>query len=206
MGKKKRKKRRKLNYTKAEFQQIFCSKCMLCPSKTDPTFCFEQVYKQNPKLFVRVIFNRLIQLNKWIFESGEADIKGFDESIEYIFKNAFCSSGFCGGKHHNGCEMITGCLMAFRAQMRGKPKINLNMAAPQGKKNKKKNKKNRYVAKAYPTFFCNEPFKSEIEVLLNEDNNFKQNKATKSTGLPKEFISGAAASSESQIPGSPGRW
>lgn len=205
MGKKSKKKRRKLNYTKSEFQQIFCNKCMLCPANTDPTFCYEQVYKQNSKLFVRVIFNRLIQLNKWLFESDNSEIKGFDESIEYIFKNAFCSSGFCGKKYPSGCEMITGCLMAFRAQMKGGPKINISMSAPQGRKTKK-DKKTRYVAKPYPTFFCNEPFKSEIEVLLNEDNNIKQNKVAKPTGLSEEFVSGAAASGESQIPGSPGRW
>jgi hypothetical protein len=162
------------------------------------------VYKQNPKLFVRVIFNRLIQLNKWLFESDSSEVKGFDESIEYIFNNAFCSSGFCGRKYPSGCEMITGCLMAFRAQMRGGPKINLSV--PQGRKNKKDKQKSRYVAKPYPTFFCNEPFKSEIEVLLNEDNYIKQNKVTKPTGLSEEFVSGAAASGESQIPGSPGRW
>ena len=95
--------------------------------------------------------------------------------------------------------------MAFRAQMKGGPKINISMSAPQGRKTKK-DKKTRYVAKPYPTFFCNEPFKSEIEVLLNEDNNIKQNKVAKPTGLSEEFVSGAAASGESQIPGSPGRW
>lgn len=191
MGRKKNKKRRKLNYTKSEFTSLFCSKCMLCAAGTDPTFCFEQVYKQNPKLFVKVIFKHLQDLSTWLFDSGQDVVIGFDDSIEYIFKHAFCSSGFCGKKYPNGCDMIVGCLTAFRSQMKGGPKVTLDMSAPQGKrqKNKKNKKKERYVAKPYPTFFCNEPFKTEIEKFINEDNNSKQDKVTEPPALPEESAS-----------------
>lgn len=212
MGKASRKKklrRRKLKYNKSEFIGIFCSKCMLCPRGSEPSFCFEQVYKKNPKLFVQVIFNHLLELTGWVFDSHQDFLKDVDDINTYIFKHAFCSSGICGKKYPNGCEMQLGCLAAFKAQVSGEEKVKITTAVGVTGKKKKKLKrkhKQRYVAKPYPTFFCNEPFKSEIEGLLNEDNDKQQDKAAESSGLPEASASGTVEGGEPQVPGGPGRW
>lgn len=188
--------------------QIFCSKCLLCPSGSNPTFCYEQVYKKQPKLFVKVIFQRLLQLMTWIFDSQQDMFTEPGDINKYILNHAFCSSGLCGKKWKSGCEQMPGCLTAFTAQIEGKDTIKVTAAVGNKgkKKNKKYKKKQRYVAKAYPTFFCNEPFKSEIEAILNEDNDKQQDKTAGSPGLNEAAISGAAESSQPEVPGGPGRW
>lgn len=181
---------------------ICCSKCMLCKVGTDPTFCYEQIYKKEPKLFIKTIFRRLLEMNKWLLNQSQGGKKEYEEELEYIFKNSFCKDGFCNDGVYGQCKKTANCLLAFKSQLTSGPRINVRVrntnyeAKP--KKSKKEKRKDRFVAKPYPTFFCNEPFKTEVEgLLINEDYDIKQNKDTGSARADEKSTGGEVACCQS---------
>jgi hypothetical protein len=192
MSKKSKLKRKKYQYTKYEFIQAVCSKCGLCKSPIEPGFCFDCVYKDNPKKFTKVILEQLFDVRHWLSNVGYSSISTCpDESVQYILQNIFCDSDFCGKSPGEGeqCKAIAGCLHAFRKQIKGLNndlavfddvcKTILNSADKDGNvlsyqnfKSKKK-QKYKYVVNVIPrtaTFFCNETFRKEIGEILDGNN------------------------------------
>ncbi len=199
MSKKSKLKRKKYQYSKHEFIQAVCGKCGLCKSPINPEFCYESVYKDNPKTFTKVVLKQLFDTRHWLLSAGHPSIATCpDENIQYILETVFCASDFCGKLPEEGqeCKAITGCLYTFRRQIKGLDKnidifdnvckvitgntpANSNVINYQDFKNKKKQKqKYKYVVSQprTPTFFCNENFKKEIGEILDGDNYREQDK------------------------------
>jgi len=157
--------RKRYKYTKAEFINICCEKCGLCPLGTSPDLCYSELYLMQPKKFIKVVFKNLLRIRKLSDKNGYIRLYTENndiEYLEYLFRNAFCSANLCGKYNINKqCENIIGCITAFRRQVKGynspehfdiyKPG---SSKIPKQKK-KKKRKEQRYVAKPYPTFFTN---------------------------------------------------
>lgn len=205
MGKRSKNKRRKLKYTKEEFQEIICNQCGLCGVGTDPVYCYGEVYKKNPKLFTKTIFKNLIEIKRWLINVGRANPSlCSDEDLKYIFHMSFCGSNFCECKPKRGdaCGHLPECLNAFKKQLKD-PSSNVYPIANyrgRNKKKKQKNKKankNRYVPQPYPTFFCNESMEPEVRRVVNAYYAKQQNSSPKSAGDSKEHGGGQDAGSES---------
>lgn len=201
MSKKSKLKRKKYQYTKHEFVQAICDKCSLCKPPTNPEFCYEGVYKDNPKEFTKLILEQLLDIRRWLSNAGYPCIIACpDEYIQYVLQTVFCSSNFCGKLPEEGktCKALAGCLHVFRRQIKGLDKdtaifddvcnsILGNVSVPnnvinyQDFKNKKKQKqKYKYavtIQPRTPTFFCNENFKKEIGEILDGNNYREQDKA-----------------------------
>ena len=182
MGKKSKDKRKKLKYTKTEFQQIVCAKCRLCSSGTTPEFCYGEVYIANPKKFISIIFKNLLEIRTLASKISDVDpIFLSDEDIEYIFTTSFCSSNYCDqNKIENGvCSYLPGCLSVFRKQL--KPQTEGKLIISSRRKMSKKERRQarvkqaqssgnvvtRYVPHPYPTFFCNESMKEEVRRIVD---------------------------------------
>ena len=200
MSKKSKLKRKKYQYTKHEFVQAICEKCGLCKSPITPEFCYEGVYKDNPKKFTKMILEQLLNVRHWLTNAGHTSITTCpDDWIQYLLQTVFCSSDFCGKLPEEGqsCKAIAGCLHTFRRQIKGLDKNlaifdgtcnnilgnifvpNNNVINYQDFKNKKKQKqKYKYVVQQprTPTFFCNENFKKEIGEILDGNNYREQDK------------------------------
>jgi hypothetical protein len=191
MSKKSKLKRKKYQYTKHEFIQAVCSKCGLCKPPITSEFCYDGVYKDEPKKFTKVILEQLFDIRHWLSNAGYPDIALCpDESIQFILQTIFCGSDFCGKSPEEGqqCKAIAGCLHAFRKQIKG---LNNNMAIFKdacdnilGNSNNvidfrdfkhKKKQKQKYnyvvaVVERKPTFFCNDGFRKEIGEILDGNN------------------------------------
>lgn len=169
MGKKSRKKF-KYRYTKSEFKDIVCAHCGLCPKNTDPAFCFDEVYKKSPKLFMNTIYGKLVQ-HRWPIPS---DFDEVDDRVENFFKKTFCDSNICEyNKYNDGvCKQLEACVTKFNAQLQSGSAISLSK--PTKTKKKKGKKKPRYVVAPYPTFFCSDGFETKVREILNGNDNKKQ--------------------------------
>jgi hypothetical protein len=188
MGKKSRRKgtKRKYTYTKAEFMDIICPQCGLCAEGTEPFFCYDEVYKTNPKLFVRNIFRKLITETLPVAISSGI-LAEDDDDLEELFREIFCKSNFC--KEYtpldDNCPYIAGCMAAFRNQLNPGMIISISEVRNQqrrgGKKGKNKNK-GRYVPVAYPSFFCNDEFRPEVNRILYGDSAEQQGEGEEPTG------------------------
>ncbi len=157
--------RRKYKYTMHEFKDIVCSQCAICDIKTTPDFCYTEVYKTNPKLFMRVIFNKLVLNNKVNFTDSEL--------VEFV-QDVFCNSNFCkeGIYTNDVCEFTSGCVAVFKKQMYETTDSSLPKQQKKSKYSRKK--KNRYVPVPYPTFFCNKEFMSEVKRIIDGNTAKKQ--------------------------------
>lgn len=161
--------RKRYKYTRAEFINICCEKCGLCPPGTSPDLCYSELYLLQPKKFIKVVFRNLLEIRKLADKNGYIYLYTENsnvEYIEYLFRNAFCSANLCGKYSvDKQCENIIGCIAAFRRQVKGytsqmiEPydayRPILPIPTKQKKKKKNKKKKQRYVVKPYPTFFTN---------------------------------------------------
>jgi hypothetical protein len=170
--------RDKYQYTKNEFIKVICNKCGLCKSTVNPEFCYESVYKDNPKKTIKVILEQLIEMRNWLINSGYTINTCPDEHIRYILQTIFCASDFCGQlpKDDHQCKNIDGCLYAFRHQIKNTNANNLIIFNNKCNKildfNKFKTKQKKKIKKIVhlPTFFCNSSFKKEIGEILDGDN------------------------------------
>ena len=205
MGRKSKKKRQKLKYTKEEFQNIICEQCKLCAPGTDPVYCYEGVYKKNPKLFTKTIFRNLIEIKRWLINVGRANpALCSDEDLKYIFTMSFCGSNFCGEKTVRGqtCDRLLECVSSFKKQLSA-PGSNVYPLADYRGRSKKKNrknkkaKKNRYVPQPYPTFFCNERMEPEVRRVVDAYYAKQQDKDSKSARDSKEHDGGQNEGGES---------
>jgi len=182
MARKKQKQKQK--YTKDEFADIVCPKCALCVEDR-PNFCYV-MYKKNTARFFEYSYPKLIKAAYWPHSKNKS---------KRLFKKIFCGSGICGKKRKKGkrCQDLNSCMinfypaaLAFVQAGRG---IDTDVTKVLGfvgksKLRKKKRKKSKFIAAAYPTFFCsdNEEWKKEIrEALYGEDKNEEQAGNSKST-------------------------
>jgi hypothetical protein len=176
---KKSKNKKRYRFSKQEFVEIVCSKCRICQNDTDPIFCFSEVYKDKPKIFINNIFPKLVDFQRELIEYyGYPNISYCeDDDINKIVKECFCKSNYCkkGIISTENCDYIAGCIFNFRKQIMPSNSIvgfvgNLLSSTKIKKKEKAKwkKKKARYVPEPYPTMFCNEGFKGEIMKILEE--------------------------------------
>lgn len=157
MSKRKRK-NKQTKYNKKTFKNTVCSNCGLCESNATPDFCYT-FYKDDPERFMSYIFRKLTALHHWPQTFGV-----YISDIENdLFKQIFCESNICDNDIKEGeeCPSLNNCIFEHRKQIYlngfdayGFPR---NQSTPfiTGKKGKKRKKKEKYIAKPYPTFFCN---------------------------------------------------
>lgn len=215
-GKRKNKnKNRKFNQT--QFVNVFCNGCLLCGQKPDhkPSFCYSELYRHEPNAFRDGPYKNLLQAAKFYFNTG----KKLDDISVPMFKNLFCHTGICynGSKTQGGtCTHHTDCYSMFRAQLglatnkwvfdsqdsiepavQGDNKKGTKYSCMR----KRKGKKSRYVAQAYPSSFSsdNQDFKDEIQRILYGDNSKQQDKDKESTKRDSGSADRNAESGQSQV-------
>lgn len=192
-GKKRRQKQKakriSRNYTKKEFSEVFCQTCLICSDRCD--FCYNSLYKHDPKPFIYRVFNNLIDIH--------ATYQGMGKSIKSLsveqFENVVCRSGICFDEDvyaSASCDLTNECYKTFMTQVgvENPPLIHEansnNLILFKAKKistkyvtayrKKKKKKKARQVYASYPTFFSrdNAEFQAAIKRILYGDNDIQQ--------------------------------
>ncbi|RLF88022.1 hypothetical protein DRN34_00365 [Thermococci archaeon] len=208
MGKRKGRKRKKKNkhkFSKVEFREIVCAKCKLC--ETDEArmhnfFCYNQIYKLNPKRFIKITFPKILEVTTWIENSANPASQRSDDNLMYLMRHIFCESGVCGREFTswdelNRCEYEEDCFLSFRNQLNGELKTSPKLIAEQNRRRKRsKKKKRRVVVQPYPTFICNPEFIDEIREILGDGNttieqNSSEKRAIGDTGVVNKHTEGA---------------
>jgi len=209
MGKRKGRKKKRKNkhkYSKVQFREIVCGKCVLCESdeaRMNNFFCYNQIYNLNPKRFIKATFPRILEVTGWIKDTAQPASQRSDDNLMYLMRHIFCETGVCGREFtswddRNRCEYEEDCFLSFKNQLIGELKSSPKLVTEQSrrrKKNKKK-KKNRVVVKPYPTFICNPGFVEEIREILGDGNttieqNSSEKRAISDTGVVNKHIEGA---------------
>lgn len=156
MGKKKKKKknRRKL-YNKKEFVNIFCNNCGICEG--DPTFCYNDVYRQFPHLFLTKVSKNIQEVRDWNkLKRMEGTSMFFDPGqFKYAFCHGLAEQQACGIDVVN-CEHFGTCYELFKSQFFGKKQSKLSL-----RRKKKATKAKKYIAKPYPTLLISKDEKWE---------------------------------------------
>lgn len=144
---KKRAKQRRKQYNKKEFMSIFCSNCGLC---NNSLFCYNKIYKKDPKTFLEHCFKQLTKISWW---PSNTDYNSVGTTTEILkFQQIFCSANVCKNvckitlKQETCCPHIFKCIAEFRSTD--------NNTLINKKKKRKKNKK--YICEPYVTFFNND--------------------------------------------------
>ena len=86
----------KKKFSKEEFVEEICmNKCFVCyGSDLEPTFCYNQLYRKNAKLFINSVMPNLI--NHWQeLVRLQNNIKTADEQMLQLFRKIFCNSNIC---------------------------------------------------------------------------------------------------------------
>jgi len=210
MGKKSKKKRKKVRYNKTDFANILCKRCAICDPGTDPGFCYDQMYKTHHEKFTHNCYTKLLKANYLDDTTVLMSMSNFSKE----FADVFCASGICdtdkvvipkdssihfGGMIH--CVHIWDCIKAFHYQM-NYAGVNMPFNGPhpekkskkQLRKEKRKQFREKYICKPYPTFFSNDKtyWDKKIRKVLydiqedeiiykNEDNYSEQDKDKGST-------------------------
>jgi hypothetical protein len=165
MGKKKNKKGKRKRYNKKEFVGIVCNQCCLC-SATEPSYCYEIAYKEDPDMFMSNVFPGLINYRSWLDKNNISSL--FMQTNH--FREVFCHSGICGADSKAVCVRISDCYNAFRQQT----------SSVAVKDRRKLRKEGQKIFEPYPTFFISEDegFRKEIEEILSDgDRNIEQNRS-----------------------------
>jgi len=193
MGKKSRRKNKKIkkNMNKEEFRKIICSQCRICHTNSSLDFCYESMYKANPKTFIKFCYKRLRNIKDWYILGGEGEDYSSTEQLR-VFEKIFCGSGICHAwrvdytiaspRRCGTCRYSFGCFLEFSNQKKGKDpegfckrkKLKRVPGAAKYTKAKRKNKKaERYVCEPYPTFFTNdnEAWKAHVKGVIDGSNN-----------------------------------
>lgn len=192
MGKKKKKNKKiKKNYNQKEFVEVFCQTCLICQQDVKPLFCYNGLYRHEPKPFISKVFNNLIDIHA-SYQAIGSSMKAM--SVEQ-FQNIVCRTGICfdGDCYASAsCDQRDTCYKDFMTQQ-GIPNPGLIMESnvadliefknnkprkgfiSYGKKKKHRNKR-RYVCTPYATFFSREnaDFQAEIRRILYGDNDQQQ--------------------------------
>jgi hypothetical protein len=209
MGKKKKKKNKKSRpYNKKQFVEIFCQSCKLCDVGKDPSFCYIELYKHEPKKFVKFVWENLRDISSYMRTMG----KPYSSMSIEQFQNIFCITGLCtNGNSEEGlaCERVRDCYEMFRAQMGALSGVtihqNVNTVRPaikkgkQSKAQRRRNQKRRYVCSAYPTVIISKDpkFQETVKKILYGDNDNKQDKDQKSTSSSEGSASGRSETGKS---------
>lgn len=180
MGKNKKKKKNKKRtfYNKKEFVNIFCAKCSVCIG--NPTFCYDNIYKSSPHLFLTKVHEALIEVKEWNSKRGGGLVFSPGQ-----FRYAVCNNiakDICGDENFaTNCKHLETCYKEFKKQILGHGGRDLLIHRRKiNKKKKRAKKKNKYIVKAYPTAFMsdNENWKKVIKrILIDGDDDKEQNKA-----------------------------
>jgi hypothetical protein len=196
MARKGKNKRKQKKYSKKQFVEIVCSACNICENVGNPIFCYNSIYKLNPKRFPTVLKNLLNLRSHFEDLNLPASDLGIDQ-----FAETFCNTGICGNMFTGFCPLLPDCHDIFISQVDDEHKpISLKHKITKFKQKSKINsKKRRYICHAYPTFFSsnNKKFKDTVERILNEDNVIKQNSNKKSTKEVKELSHSVAEDKKS---------
>ena len=194
MGKKSKLKRKyKLN--KKRFVRRFCNMCSLCRQGSNPTVCFDLIYKANSKIFVDDIFPDLLAMARVFRTKNKNTFKDLShEDIVFIYEESVCNANFCGSygvcSNFNEHAMLKReCIKLFEEQLEGQ----VRFSAGSNKKQKRKKKKKKPKIEPTPMFFCNERLRMELDA----HNIGKQNKDKGSGRVAATDASRAAQSSES---------
>lgn len=150
---------KKHKYSKNEFINIVCKNCGLCKNIGNPVFCYTTIYKNHKRKFIRKVFPKLLALRKRQNSSGKLLYAANLDNIESVFKQTFVKDNFI--KHKNAFKY----LITFRAQLNDDADITIKIP-------KSKKKRQKYIAKAYPTFFSNDRggLQEEINRALSSKN------------------------------------
>lgn len=224
MSKKSQLKRKKYQYTKTEFILVVCNKCGLCESKINPVFCYDGIYLDEPKKFIKTILPKLIETKKWFDGIGYNNINICpDDDIQHILITSFCKSNYCGNwmGDDDKCDYLAGCLSTIRKQFSYSSKNNDNIISYQALKSKYKVKLgNKSIACGYsskknkikkekeperhptPSFFCSEGFENRIKSIIYGNDNRKQDKIKRRAGFITRFVDRESENTESEISGS----
>ena len=189
---KKKNKRLKKNYNQKEFVEVFCQTCLICQKDVKPLFCYNGLYRHEPKPFVNKVFNNLIDIHA-IYQSLGSSMKAM--SVEQ-FQNVVCRTGVCfdGDCYASAsCDQRNTCYIDFmRQQGIHNPGLIMESNAGDliefknnkprkgyisyGKKKKKRKGNKRYVCTPYATFFSrdNADFQTEVRRILYGDNDKQQ--------------------------------
>jgi hypothetical protein len=225
----KKSKRIKKNYNKKEFTEVFCQTCLVC-SHPSPGFCYNSLYKHEPKRFINEVFNNLIDLHA-AYQAMGRSMRSM--SVEQ-FQNVFCRTGICFDGDVSAsasCDNIKDCYQEFARQLgldgtaiiREADASNLisfknneinKRFISYNKKKKKTKGKMRYVCTPYASFFSrdNADFQAEIRKILYGDNDSQQDKdqelSTSDTGTADRHTEGtqpevSGSSSEGSVDGKP---
>jgi hypothetical protein len=197
-NKKKQKKNKKVkkNYSQKEFCEVFCQTCLICQDvkSAKPAFCYNGLYRHEPKPFINKVFNNLIDIHA-IYQTAGSSMKAM--SVEQ-FQNVVCRTGICfddDGYASADCDQRDTCYKDFMKQQ-GIPNPRLIMESDvadlidfknnkttklytaYSKKKKGRKGKKRYVCTPYATFFSrdNTDFQVEIRRILYGDNDLEQDK------------------------------
>jgi hypothetical protein len=197
MSKKKHKRRAARIYSRKQFSDIICGQCGICPYYTEPEFCFEEVYKHNPKGFMEKVYPRLLELKK----NYRSKARHVSSMPKEDFKKLICCSCVCFDtkKDCEDCCDSSDCYDTFMDSTCG-----LHVVADIKETKKKKKEKNKYIPVPYATFFSSSKkgFQEEIQRILYGNNNKKQNTDKE---MPGEFvaeINSGSSDGEPEVPGS----
>lgn len=205
MGRKSRLKRRKYDLTKSEFITYVCTQCRLCAPNTDPKFCYDGCYNDDPKVFIKKVLKNLKEIKSALNSVAMKDFEmQNDDEFEFILEEAICASNICGNGDlgSSGCGYKLGCLHALRDQMLSRGGRVISIGPHRGRKNKKGKKNNRVKLKKQkyvpptPKFFCNEGFRPEVDRIVNGTNAEQQDKGKEPTGCATTDAGGGAESSK----------
>lgn len=178
------KRKNKKLLTKWDFTGMCCSKCMLCREGTEPEFCYQHVYKQNPKRFIEAIFPRLLNAGDKIMDGdfdGDADSA---EEMNKLFDFVFSIVHF---QNRNAARIdfanqITAPTISPSSKKKTDKQLSREQRTANRRAKKGKKKAKRYIVEAYPTFFCSSGMREEIRNIIDADNDQQQDKAEECTG------------------------
>jgi hypothetical protein len=181
------KRKNKKMLTKWDFTGMLCTQCMLCREGTEPEFCYQHVYKQNPKRFIELVFPRLLKAGERIMDGdfdGEANpAKEMNKLFDFVFSIVHFQNR--NAARIDFANQVTA--PTFSPSSRKKTDKQLAREERTAKRKAKKAKKGkkgkkRYIVAAYPTFFCSGGMKEEIRSIIDADNYQQQDKAEECTG------------------------
>lgn len=141
--------RKKRKYNKSEFVNIVCNNCELCRNVGNPTFCYNVIYKKHKQKFIQKIFPKLLRLRNKQEVSGVLFCFCNPETFRSEFEQTFLKDKLVKYKD------IFEYLELFRLQLTDFNNVKDTL------------KRDKYIVKAYPTFFANN-WQKEISEILSK--------------------------------------
>jgi hypothetical protein len=195
MGKKRKHRyNNKHKMTQMEFMDQICAKCRICEKGTNPEFCYNHNYRNDPVEFFRRTFQMLMQTKALMKKSGKNKLKKVpDAEYKRILESVFCP--VCKIGEAGSCELEPSCLVGFQSQVKSDKSnvIDFSKYSDRGRKKSKTQKikaqksksKNKNKVEPTPTFFCSDGLKDKVDSILHGDNSGEQNKAEEPTSKPE---------------------